>query len=350
MWPVFLREQFRELPLELERYSGGDHHVTARVLIVASVPRGHVEARPELALLTNGAGAMARLAVDLGRVMSKYDCLLGANLHPAVPVDRHVLAKRVRVWGNANGFLAPLDGNNLLGFEPGPPACWRFAANGGDGRSLKLELRAMMVEGKNTTLLQFERPSVGEDLDRLEVALDGAGGHRGSEFSCGDEAERRRGSSLCKPHAAAGGTHGLCLRASDRPACECMRMVGPITAAPEWCEAIPHPVEANRGQVVSGDAYSPGWFDLPLAPAGKATLIVTAEGDTETTCWMTGQDPGVELTAAGRFEAQLQKAIQSFVVRRDGGQDRDCGVSMVFGLGPRHVDLRARIAGGRDGE
>jgi len=29
---------------------------------------------------------------------------------------------------------------------------------------------------------------------------------------------------------------------------------------PEWCENIPHPVEQTRGQVGSGDAYSPGWF------------------------------------------------------------------------------------------
>ena len=47
---------------------------------------------------------MARLCVDLGRVNSKYDCVLGANLNPAVPVDRHVFVKRIRVWANADGF------------------------------------------------------------------------------------------------------------------------------------------------------------------------------------------------------------------------------------------------------
>ena len=52
-------------------------------------------------LLTNGRGGMARLAVDLGRIQSKYDCLLGANLHPEFPVDRHIFAKRARIWVNA---------------------------------------------------------------------------------------------------------------------------------------------------------------------------------------------------------------------------------------------------------
>ena len=47
--------------------------------------------------------------IDPGRVCSKYDCVLGANLHPALPVDRHIFAKRIRVWVNAGGFIAPLD-------------------------------------------------------------------------------------------------------------------------------------------------------------------------------------------------------------------------------------------------
>src|SRR3989442_13613734 len=67
-----------------------------------------------LALLTNGIGGMARLRVDLGNIQSKYDCLLGANLHPTLPVDRHIFAKRARVWVNADGFLAPLNKDNLI--------------------------------------------------------------------------------------------------------------------------------------------------------------------------------------------------------------------------------------------
>jgi hypothetical protein len=46
---------------------------------------------------------------------------------------------------------------------------------------------------------------------------------------------------------------------------------------PEWCENIPHPVEQTRGQVGSGDAYSPGWFDLPLELGQPVQLTVTAE-------------------------------------------------------------------------
>ena len=35
----------------------------------------------------------------------------------------------------------------------------------------------------------------------------------------------------------------------------------------EWCENVAHPVEQSRGQTGSGDAYSPGWFELPSRKA-----------------------------------------------------------------------------------
>ena len=49
---------------------------------------------------------------------------------------------------------------------------------------------------------------------------------------------------------------------------------------PEWCENIPHPVEQSRGQTGSGDAYSPGWFELPLPKGASVTLVATAESRT----------------------------------------------------------------------
>src|SRR4029077_11389981 len=52
---------------------------------------------------------------------------------------------------------------------------------------------------------------------------------------------------------------------------------GSYHPSPEWSENIPHPIEQSRGQIGSGDAFSPGWFDLPLARGGQVRLVVTAE-------------------------------------------------------------------------
>src|SRR5207253_9734291 len=124
--------------LLLERYAEKDQHVEAAVRFLAVVPgTPHSALRTprshDLVLLTNGRGGMARLCVDLGKVNSKYDCALGANLNAEFPVDRHVFAKRLRVWINADGFVTPLNFQNLASFEIGPPAVWNFMAEAGDG-------------------------------------------------------------------------------------------------------------------------------------------------------------------------------------------------------------------------
>src|ERR1043165_2213536 len=100
----------------------------------------------------------SRMCVDLGRIKSKYDCALGANLHSEVPVDRHIFAKRVRAWVNAAGFITALDGSNLMRFEAGPPAVWRFRASAGDNHAVEVEMTADMLAGRNTTALRF-RPA-----------------------------------------------------------------------------------------------------------------------------------------------------------------------------------------------
>ena len=100
---------------------------------------------------------MARMAVDLGHIKSKYDCLLAANLHDSLPVNRRVLAKRVRAWAVADGFITPLGAGNLLNFQPEPPARWRFLVSAGDNRTVEVELTASMPSGANTTVLEFYR-------------------------------------------------------------------------------------------------------------------------------------------------------------------------------------------------
>src|SRR5260221_4468815 len=105
---------------------------------------------------------MARIRVDLGRVNSKYDCVLAANLHPTLPVDRHVFAKRLRVWVNADGFISALDFRNLRWFAPGPPARWHFVASAGDGRTVEIQVSANMLPAMNTTAFHFSRPTAAQ--------------------------------------------------------------------------------------------------------------------------------------------------------------------------------------------
>ena len=41
----------------------------------------------------------------------------------------------------------------------------------------------------------------------------------------------------------------------------------------EWCRNVAHPIEANRGHQGSGDACSPGWFEIPMKPNETASIV-----------------------------------------------------------------------------
>ena len=324
------RENFAEANLFLERHAAISQKISASIRFLAPEPTepSTFNLQPStLVLLTNQRGGMARLCADLGRVNSKYDCVLGANLNSTVPVDRHVFAKRMRVWLNADGFLSPLDFNNLVSLQAGPPAVWNFVANAGDGRTVEIAMRAEMVAGENTTIFHFTRPTEklahGKQLPaaadvRLTVRVDIEDRNFHSETKRNDGADFHFASNCreikCELLRAKNGAGFEFTPASDRRLAV-FSDAGKFHPQPEWCENIPHPVEQTRGQTGSGDAYSPGWFEMPLAKGAGVTLVLTAEADPKETI---GRRP--EPTAVQSFAQRLSAAAKQFVVRRDEGK------------------------------
>ncbi len=327
------RETAADAELTLERYATASQHIRAAIRFLPANPKSEIRnpKSGDWVLLTNGIGGMARMGADLGRVNSKYDCVLGANLHPGVPVDRHIFVKRIRVWVNADGFLSPLDGKNLVSFQAGPPATWQFVANAGDGRTVEVELCAEMVEGKNTTVLRFSRPAEkhahGKQLPaeadvRLTVRCD----IEDRNFHW--ETKRNGGAEyhFTTNTRTLDGIAGFAFTPAVERQLRVFADQGEYHPQPEWCENIPHPVEQSRGQVGSGDAYSPGWFELPLPKGASVALVVTAEVDSASFAAPDRplQDrpdrPARDGTELQTFEARLVQAAKQFVVRRDQGK------------------------------
>jgi predicted glycogen debranching enzyme len=340
----------RDARLSLERYDESEPAVEATIRFLAARPDSlrFETQNPQadaLCLLTNGIGGMARLCVDLGRVKSKYDCVLGANLHPSLPVDRHVFAKRLRAWVNADGFLSPLDLKNLASFDPGPPAVWYFVANAGDGRTVEIEMRAEMLEGRNTTVFHLSRPTAARatgkqlpaDADvRLTVRVDiedrnfhsETKRNGGAEFHFGTHISELQKSEIRNPKSESG--ENISSGFAFTPAADRQLRVfadsGQYHSQPEWSDGIPHPVEQNRGQVGSGDAFSPGWFELPLPKGATIALVVTAEteGIFSQLDGLKHREPssgnGNAMETADSFGTQLLRAVGAFVVRRGSGK------------------------------
>lgn len=278
-----------------------------------------------LVLLTNGRGGMARLCVDLGRVTSKYDCLLGANLHSALPVDRHVMVKRVRVWAMANGFLSPLDHETLARFETDPSPRWEFQVPTGDGRTTSIQMTAAMVEGENTTVLRFGRGTPEIEVEPVDVWLtvrvDLEDRNFHWETKRNPAAEAHFESQVRVLSEAA----GFVFTPAPERTLWVTASVGTFHRAPEWAEAIPHPVEATRGMVGAGDAYSPGWFELPLPAGNDVVLLASCEGNPRFDAMASGSMEALpakpaEQQSDDRFGEALQQAIRAFVVKRGEGK------------------------------
>ena len=153
-------------------------------------------------------------------------------------------------------------------------------ANAGDGRTVEIELRAEMVAGKNTTVFQFGRPTeksahgkqLPADADvRLTVRVDI------EDRNFHTETKRNGGADFhfsSNTHLLDNESTGFAFTPRDPTAsCAFSPTAGEYHPQPEWCENIPHPVEQTRGQTASGDAYSPGWFEIPLAKGASTTLV-----------------------------------------------------------------------------
>ncbi|HTQ52615.1 MAG TPA: amylo-alpha-1,6-glucosidase [Candidatus Acidoferrales bacterium] len=333
------RSEAAAADLVLERYAATSQRVSAALRFLPVEPEFETgnPGPQDLVLLTNGRGGMARLCVDLGRVNSKYDCVLGANLHPGVPVDRHVLVKRIRAWVNADGFLSPLDAKSLSSFQAGPPAVWQFVADAGDGRTVEIQLGAEMPADKNTTILQFSRPTAerasGKQLPadadvRLTVRFDIEDRNFHQETKRNGDADYHFSNNIhTLAEAGCVTPTGFSFTPAPDRQLRVFADAGEYHPQPEWCENIPHPVEQSRGQTGSGDAYSPGWFEIPLPKGANVTLVVTAERD-ESPHPAPGHrlsDPQGERRGEGcaqesQFQKRLLHAARQFVVRRDQGK------------------------------
>ncbi len=323
--PIPIHEGALDVAISMRLFGAKTEEREATLRYVAERPAPPDPAPRGLALLTNGRGGMARIHSDPAHVESKYDALLAANLHPSAPSERHVLAKRARVWVIADGFLTSLGRATLLAFEPGPPARWRFAANAGDGRRVALRMTAWMPGGENTTVLRFERERGSIDLGptlpdgaevRLTVRIDLEDRSFHAETRRSPEAEAHFASSIERLEGAIGFDFAP---AVDRR----LRVTssgGHYHEEPEWTYTT-HPLEATRGLVAEGDAYSPGWFELELHAGGAVTLVATAEESSRAIAETEHESaPRPHEASSDLFAARLRSASRAFLARRGGGR------------------------------
>ncbi len=353
-WVAYLPPQIevrtRDAELTVERFIPGGQVVKGLIRFLTAEPEDWAERvrrleLPESAmtLMTNDRGGMARLAVNFGSIFSKYDCALGANLNPDFPVDRHVFVKRLRVWSNANGFVTAVADGKLASFEAGPPARWKFRIEAGDGRLLDLFITADMLADSNTTVFRFERGQtyLSPHPLRLETSLAAEPASLALTLIIRADIEDRNFHwethrnpdserffrESCVP---AKGRAGFVFTPIPGRQLRVYSTAGVFHPQEEWTYT-PHPVEQSRGQNSGGDAYSPGWFEIPVAGEGGVTVVLCAEEADPTPEILESFAPARareharsleqgDIAEEDGFGSQLAIAAKSFVAKRGSGK------------------------------
>lgn len=332
-----LRED--EFDLEFLRLTEPFKREPGRIRFLSADPTPHPRARGGHVLLTNGRGGMARIPADLGPVSSKYDCLLGANLDPSGPCDRHVLVKQARVWVNADGFLTALDAVSLESVEPGPPASWTFQVHAGDGRQLRLWLEADMVQDRNAVKLRFGRSNAGEIPREAKISLTVRLYLEDRSYHQETEASEAVDGHWNASTQAMADRPGFTFQPAPDQLLRAWVSGGLYHPGPEWAH-LAHSLEGERGQRDHGDAWSPGWFELPLETGGSTILTVCAEPeDPPSPVWV---PPFRE-----SFEDQLRQATRAFIAVRGEGRTVIAGFPWFLDWGrDAAVVVRGLVAGG----
>jgi predicted glycogen debranching enzyme len=319
-----------------------------------------VRTRDLYAIATNARGAFAQVRGAWGEIRTQYDAFLAANLHPEVPVDRHVMLTRCRAWLVCRGYSHALASDSLESFEVNREGtvAWRFLAPAGNHRHVRLEVSLRMPEGHNAVTLRFHRrragrdPAMLEDTDPVRIIvrpdIEDRNAHGKTKAYTGPE--------TAFPAAVTATEKGFEFRpAADR----CLEMAvsaGTFTREMEWTYMVGHPQDAERGLDGASDLFSPGYFAVSLrggaesdlcalvspAPAGAAALEACMVAHAERT------EPH---TVAARMSEVLRRAMRDFLVKRDASRTVIAGYPWFLDWGrDTLICLRGLLAAGHADE
>ncbi len=305
------------------------------------------------ALLTNDCGAMSQVRLEWGEIESQYDCLLGANLHEDVPVDRHIAFSRCRAWVVYRDYsqAITLDCLEHVTVDLDRMVRWNFDVPVGLGKSVELELTLRLVRGENRVQLAFARASDGNADHRLDdddpvtlilrPDIEDRNFHETTKASTGPEAQW--------PWAITPRADRFAFKPASGHTLEMALPGGSFVHEAEWTYSVPHPFEADRGLSGDGDLFSPGYFTVELS--GEATAVLSAGMDAHRDT--AALPPPVRPTTGEPLPLMdaMKTGMEAFIVKRDDTRTVIAGYPWFLDWGrDTLICLRGIIAAGMHAE
>ncbi|MDJ0873660.1 MAG: amylo-alpha-1,6-glucosidase [Desulfobacterales bacterium] len=291
-----------------------------RVRIRRRWRRETLPAGDSIFLATNGRGGMCHTPIYWGRLYSRYDALLAANLSPDVPEDRWVMLTRIRTWVVFQGYSQELRHDLLerVAVDDDNTIRWRFRVPAGQGESVCIEIALGMRAGENALRMTIKRSSAGSRADALadnksvrlilRPDIEDRNFHETTKAFTGPEDSF--------PAAVASAPGGFDFAPDTARRLHMRLSRGQFVIEPEWTYMVPRPLEAERGLDPHSDLFSPGYFQFDLEGEAVACLdaaVLSTEG-LRPSCEATPQPEAA--TSRLSPEKALRSAMEHYIVRR----------------------------------
>ncbi len=335
--PLASSENHRNYTLELSVYSDKVCcHVSSPLLFISSseqleisryVHRHDLLRKDFVLLSTNGRGAMMRAHVSWGKLTSRYDGLLAANLNFCVPEDRWMMFTRCRAWVVFQGYSVEMNSDCLDSFncDENFRGYWRFHIPCGQGQHVMLTIAMEMADHQNAIRISFFRHKKGGSRTRLpdskEIKLilrpdiEDRNFHETTKAFSGPEANW--------PGSVTEKSHGFIFKPHESRVLQVNISEGQFFSEPEWFYMVHRPLEADRGLDPDSDLFSPGYFSGVLKGDHGFDLTAQVFSSEKTVPVLWEPIPSHVMThfsgarRAVGFQEALAGAIKAFVVTRD---------------------------------
>lgn len=272
-------------------------------------------------LQANGKGAILHTSLERGRLNSRYDAVLLANLNPDYPEDRHVMWRRTRIWVVYHARLQEVETSHLSSFHVSADGggVWNYEVPVGNGLFIELTVKLEIVAGRNCVMMTVYRRECRAAARRLgacnPVRLMVRTDLEDRNFHCGTKAAA--GPEKIWPGQIYPNEKGFEFRAGSDRIFRMQISRGVFRRDDEWQYMVYQPNEASRGLDPHTDLYSPGYFRFDLA--GDEAAYIT--GQVLTSPAEAAVPPGkLQKEPFAEMETPLKKtmlfSMRQFIVKR----------------------------------
>jgi starch synthase (maltosyl-transferring) len=272
----------------------GCEHVDAPLFFLSSAEDAKVKRifnrsellhQPLLLLGTNSRGGMLRANVLWGKLGSRYDALLAANLNPEFPEDRWIMFARCRAWLVFQGYSQEIcfDCFDRFCFDYNSRGFWLYHIPAGQGEHVSLSIGIEMTDGQNAVQLVFFRNKAkGQNrmlADCRQVQLILRPDIEDRNFH--ETTKAYLGHEHLWPQFVTANPRGFSFVPKPERQLQIKVSKGSFVLEPEWHYMVHRSMDAERDLDPDSDLFSPGYFSCFLAGGEAVKLTASVMGSLE---------------------------------------------------------------------